>query len=286
MAESSDESDFAAPPRIHLLEKGAGRVDARCEDAENGAGSALAETGARHEDAQTADRSAVDEGAAIKHFKIPGDSSKRSKIEHAYVCARAREALVQKRGAQSLGDVSQEIQFLVEQAKPTKRDRLRKRLKQCQQNPKDKRRQKRLFQRLKVEFLKPQGRFLDAEETIDAAFVKSHRLHDASSNVGRSQGRIVPARKQVALVIHQLVTGHLRKWVLYCQKEKPLAVFHGRRFDSATFRLSSPVELPGVGKLRRNQTTRPIHVMVQRRVILNVLPMKGVGKLFEITSKM
>ena len=45
-----------------------------------------------------------------------------------------------------------------------------------------------------------------------------------------------------------------------------------RKYDSATFRLRSALDLPGLGKVSGPQSSRPIHVLVQRRVLVMCWP--------------
>ena len=93
---------------------------------------------------------------------------------------------------------------MLKHVKLTRRDKLRKQFETMKASPEDKRRRRRLFRRLKASFLKSKGRFMDAEETIDAAFVRTARLRDAARESGRARTLQVPARKKVAYVAHLL----------------------------------------------------------------------------------
>ncbi len=69
---------------------------------------------------------------------------------------------------------------------------------------KDKRARARLLKRIKLDCLKPNGRFMDDEEILEAAFKKSIRLRDAAASVQRAWTKIAPSRKHAAHVVHHL----------------------------------------------------------------------------------
>ena len=112
------------------------------------------------------------------------------------------------------------------------------------------------------------GSALPPELELETGFHEAKLVRHIAKSTGVSTGGVVASRVRVAKVATDIVIKHLTDWRDYCKKDKPLSALSGRKYDSASFPLRNPVELPGLGKLAANQTSRPIHVFVQRRVII------------------
>ena len=128
------------------------------------------------------------------------------------------------------------------------------------------------------------ARHLNDHHELVCGFHKSIRIRDTARAIGYSHTVVVPTRMKVAWRCWKLVQMYLHSWRDYCLASPPYACFHLRKYDSATFTLRNRVDLPVLGALEQNQTTRPIHVMVQKRVLLLAWPSRMVELVYPCPS--
>lgn len=190
---------------------------------------------------------------------IPGDSRQRSKLEHHYVCALARLGKAKKR---KVADKEAEYGRYCSIVSVANRGNVNtKALKKAMHVRKGNR-----F--LKSFMLERRGKALPLAEELEVAFHRSIRADDVARAMGLHKSTIAPTRLKVAHCAHRMVVEKLQRWESFCRAKPPLLAFHGRKYDSATFSLRNPIELPGLGKLASNKTLRPIHCYVQRRFLM------------------
>jgi hypothetical protein len=193
---------------------------------------------------------------------INGTSSARSSLEHHYVCERARAARAKKRNADQVAGIVSDCAGVVSAVTcgRVKAHVLKKQRVLCSV---------KRGKFLRTAFV-DKSKIQTHSEELQVAFHRSIRTRDVARSVGLCKSSVGPTRIKVAYCVHEMVLAKLRSWQEYCSVNPPLLAFHGRKYDSATFWLQNPVELPGLGVLSANKTARPIHCYVQRRFVILV----------------
>ena len=111
---------------------------------------------------------------------------------------------------------------------------------------------------------------LDAGDELAASFSRAKRDADVGRALKMSTSSVRAAREKVGVAGVRTVQTVLDSWHSICMTTPPVAAFHCRKYDSASFPLKNPVELPIVGHVASNCTSRPIHVQNQRRMLILV----------------
>ena len=225
------------------------------------------------------------EGADVQQpkFKIPRVRD-RSELEHAYVMARAREGKLQTTlKVAEEEDLGERLQL--------HNDKERHIVKLSTIDLKARLwgsgKRRRFIRKLRTSLHNAARRSLKSarlshRQYLKVALHKTIRVDDVARATGYSKKTVLRAPHAVAHNLAGMLMRWLKYWKRLAQKDAPLAVFHLRKYDSATLRLNNPVRLPYIGDLRSNQTTRPIHVQIQRRIIMIVWRLRVVELRFPV----
>ena len=84
------------------------------------------------------------------------------------------------------------------------------------------------------------------------------------------------SRRATADLTKKLTLETLGKWKRVCRRQRPLAAFLFRKFDSAKTTLTADATLPGVGKVRRTTAKRSVDMIVSKRELILVFPTRTV----------
>ena len=197
---------------------------------------------------------------------ICGSSAKRSKLEHGNVRSKMREAKAKLRNAASSQALIGECSALVAVATRNRRVVV---------SPKHGVR-RTLGKLAKAVALKLQGRFMGKADELEIAFHTGTKVANVAKATGVSADTLVSTRKLVSLNCMRMTLAYLKRYRQLCPENKPRAVLHLRKYDSCSFYLNNPVQLPMLGVIKGSQSARPIHTLVQRRLLIMIWDDKAI----------
>ena len=184
---------------------------------------------------------------------ISGVSVNRSKVEHAYIMGNARSSKAKKREREMFEKAVEPLVAAVSSC-------MRRKNSSKHRAPMCELRKARTFRGFAIQLQKMMMRKRRGNTTADdelaVAFSKCIRVRDVAAACGVDKAAVVPMRKKVGTSTHAMVVDYLGQWRDYCKKEPPMAAFNIRGYDSASFQLSNPVELPGIGLVKGGQARR------------------------------
>ena len=207
--------------------------------------------------------------------QIPGNPRLRSALEHEFCTGRMRAALAKIRANKKEAAAVQECAQIIAATKPGSARSvervLRKKIPRRGPN-----RGSRFILGKFAKIVKSRFVRLTFDDELDCTFHRSLRDSDVARALHTSTTTVARTRMKVSFAWHELLKYHLRTWRRHCKRCPPSTALHARKYDSASFWLRSPVELPGIGELKPSQTGRPIHCMVQRRILVLSWPTRTV----------
>ena len=111
---------------------------------------------------------------------------------------------------------------------------------------------------------------------LSIAFDKILHVTSSARAHGVSPSTAQTARVCVAEVARQEILECIRGWTRHCESDRPSAVLQVRKWDEATSRLQTPMEVPGVGELRGGAAVRGQCIMQSKRIVVLVWPHRTV----------
>ena len=205
--------------------------------------------------------------------RVPGDTNKRSKIEHEWVCGKMREKLAKTRAAKTESFATDACLDSIAKSSRANRMLVSSVRAKAAENP-TKFRPKVLIGTLaKRLYLQNKRKCAMTDmDLLACAFHKSLRLRDIGRCMQLSASCVQFTKLSLAGNLYDMIRLYLEQCDSWTKRERPLAVFHGRKYDSATFFLRNQTEIPGLGIASGGQSARPVHSLQQKRFVIVVFP--------------
>ena len=202
---------------------------------------------------------------------ISGISSQRTTLEHHYVCGKAR-AEHSKKAAERRELRLTNLGMSIAQSSGRRGSRIVTDVRSQEESVGRKHSPSYILGKVAcaLEQRKNARPKLMPSEDLSCAFHPSIRIRDISRDLGISLSTVVEKKLAVAGVLSGMLIEYLWAWQKVHKEAQPLAVLHGHKYDSATFFIRNEVVLPGLGKLKSEQSARPVHSLVCKRFLIAV----------------